>query len=114
MIYAIQNGLRQAQTPIQIVDQFSPVITTQSIAEIGSPFDVTFEFYQPQIITLFLDSITGTVLGTTTSTGPGKFTVTFQFYPEAGLGSHNIVAQGSDASQPPAPPVPIIGGHPPA
>lgn len=110
LLDAVKNGAVVASTSIEIV---VPFIQNRRYAAIGDPFEVTFSFYQPQTITLFLESKVGrkrrTPLGTTTSTGPATFTTTFPSYPAAAFGSHKLVAQGSDTSQPQAEPSPVVG-----
>ena len=113
-LYATQSNFRLAFAPIQILvalGKIVPIIQGPSIISLGDPFVVTFENYLPQTIKVFLDSPTGTLIGTTTSSSTKTFTATCGAWTAVGL--HKVYAVGSNPTQPEAQPISVLGLMPP-
>jgi hypothetical protein len=106
---AMLAGTQIASTPLVVVGPGGvvPVILVQGTTTspawlpVGDPFPLIFEGFQPGTISVYLNSATGALLGTATSTGIAAFSASFT-YPYGAEGPNNLYAQNSIASQPPA------------
>lgn len=109
-LVAMQGSPPIAATPLQVVgagQPLPPVIQVEgtsanSPAELieGSLFILSLQGFQPGMVSVFVDSPAGQLIGTTASTSTSTFTASFVW--PAFEGAHNVYAQGSDATQPPA------------
>ena len=119
-LVAVLGGTQLSTTPLQVVGAGQPLIPIIQMEDAppnsppdpaplieGSPFVLIFEGFQPGMVNVFVNSPAGQLIGTTTSTSTSTFTAPFVW--PAVEGAHNVYAQDSDATQPPAT-FPVSGG----
>ena len=120
---AVLLGIAPVSTPLQVVSAgqpLSPSIEVDGVAPPstaflteGNPFTVSLEGFLPGTVSVSVDSPTGQLIGTATSSGPDTFTATF-LWPNID-GAHNLYAQETVGAQTLTPllPSPVVGQKPP-
>ena len=109
VLWAVQGGQQMAQTTITVVAEFQalpPLLQVlnpntglaysgQGIAVGGSTITIRAQHFQPGSVDLYVDSPTGTSVGTVTADSTGAVTAPVM-WPYGANGSHNLLAvQGS-------------------
>lgn len=109
-LVAVLGSTQLATTPLQVVGagqqlpaniqvEDAPPNSPANLIE-GSLFVLILQGFLPGTVSVFVDSPSGHLIGTTTSTSTSTFTAPF-FWP-AVEGAHNVYAQDSDVTQSPA------------
>lgn len=118
---AVLTGALPVSTVLQVMAAGQPLKPTievegflppgiVSLTE-GQTFAVTFEGFPPGTVSVFIDSTTGELLGTATSSGPGSFTAPFSW--PALDGEHSLIAQEIVGAQTFTAPCSVFGMKPP-